>query len=74
MSTQHVTRTEMIKDIIYDAAHGERTALIGLLDYLMNDEGIEADRILAIADRRFHIPAQFLTPYINRVQEYCTVL
>ncbi len=71
---QHVSRTEMIHDIILDAAHGENTALIGLIDYLIHDQEIAAERILAIADRRFHIPAQFLTPYINRVQNYCTVL
>ena len=74
MRIHNVTRNEMIRDILHDAAHGERTALIGLLDYLLNDQDISADRILAIADRRFHIPAHFLTPYINRVQEYCTIL
>lgn len=74
MHAQHVTRNEMIQGIILDAAHGDRTALIGLLDYLIHDKDISADRILAIADRRFHVPARFLTPYINRVQEYCTIL
>lgn len=74
MKAQNVTRAEMIQDIILDAAHGERTALIGLLDYLMHDQDISADRILAIADRRFHIPARCLLPYINVVQEYINPL
>jgi hypothetical protein len=43
---------------VTEAAHGEPEALIGLIDYLTIDCGIEVYRLVEFAERRFHVSRQ----------------
>lgn len=51
-----MTKTQMVRIILLDAAYGDVFPLMGLLDWLIYDKNIPLERILQVAERRFSLP------------------
>lgn len=47
---------KLLQEIILDAAHGDYTPLVGLIDYLLNDRRYSRERLARFAVRRLHLP------------------
>lgn len=55
----------MVQFCLLDAAFGEPHALLGLLDYLLNDLYASPSWIIEMADKYFDIPKQVSTQTLD---------
>ena len=58
MTIELTTWRNIARLAVKEAAQGEPHALIGLIDYLTIDCGVEVYRLIEFAERAFHIPRQ----------------
>lgn len=53
-------RTEMIRLLIDDAAHGQLAPLAGFIDWLVVDHKVSLIRIIKLGEKHFSIPRETL--------------
>ncbi len=50
------TKRQLVKQALTEFLQGEPNTLVGLVDYLTIDCGIDLERVLEISERQFKIP------------------
>lgn len=66
MTNELPTWRSIARQAVREAAQGEPETLVGLIDYLTIDCGIEVYRLVEFAERRFHVTRQQAIQTIKR--------